>query len=354
MALKCFIAMAFDREDTDALYDFAISPLLKRMGITPFRVDRSNRNDDIDDQILSELGECDFVIADLSYARPSVYFEAGVAQGRDVPVVYSCRKDHFRHQPEDQHGNFRVHFDLQMKPIIQWSGKSNESFAKKLEKRIAHIIRPLLRGKIVLQNAKAEQAQFAKLSVDEKKALLEKAYNNKIRRLGFDSSETLSISIMQTGTKQFLTRVLPLSSLSKGDLTFIARNYSYSGRNFFNQMKKKVRRPTSLEEHLFCLVLQKVPESRIAIGLPAFQISKTSFGFVARNQAKIEPSETSFTYNKGNSGTRRQLKGALKTTFIHVIPGIVSERLLMDALDEHLQFVLMNKSGAIQYKSNAK
>jgi type I restriction enzyme S subunit len=316
------------------------------LGITPFRVDRSNRNNDIDDQILAEIRECDFVIADLTYARPSVYFEAGVAQGRDVPVIYTCRKDHFKHQPQDQHGNFRVHFDLQMKPIIQWSVKSNESFTKKLEKRIAHIIRPLLRGIIALQNAKAEHAQFAKLSVDDKKAILEKAYNSKIRHLGFDSSKTLSISIMQIGTKQFLTRVLPLSSLSKGDLAFIVRNYSYTGRDVFIQMKKQLRRPSSLEVHLFCLVVQKVSESRIAIGLPAFQITKTSSGLIARHQTESEPSETSFTYNKGNRGTPRQLKKPLTTIFVHVISGIVSERLLNDALDEHLKLVLVKKQAS--------
>jgi hypothetical protein len=33
--------------------------------------------------------------ADLRYARPSVYFEAGYAE-RSVPVIYTVRRDHFR------------------------------------------------------------------------------------------------------------------------------------------------------------------------------------------------------------------------------------------------------------------
>jgi nucleoside 2-deoxyribosyltransferase len=144
MALKCFIPMAFDRKDTDRLYDKAIKPILKQKGISQFRVDRSNRNDDIDDQILSELHKCDFVIADLTYARPSVYFEAGIAQGRPVPVIYTCRRDHFKDQSDDKYGNLRVHFDLQMKPIIRWTDNLSTSFSQNLEKRDNYVIRPLV------------------------------------------------------------------------------------------------------------------------------------------------------------------------------------------------------------------
>src|SRR5215472_9716952 len=52
---------------------------------------RLEHNDDIDKRIMKEIKACDFAIADLTYARPSVYFEAGFAQ-RSVPVT--SRKDH--------------------------------------------------------------------------------------------------------------------------------------------------------------------------------------------------------------------------------------------------------------------
>lgn len=58
--LRCFIAMAFGREDTDEIYAKSIAPTLRRSGIIPFRVDKTNRNDGIDDMIIEELQKCDF------------------------------------------------------------------------------------------------------------------------------------------------------------------------------------------------------------------------------------------------------------------------------------------------------
>lgn len=129
MALICFVAMAFGYKDTDKVYDHLIAPILRNKDVEPVRIDCIEFNDDIDDRIISELKRCDFAVADLTYARPSVYFEAGFAQ-RSVPIIYTCRKDHFSPSADDQFGNLRVHFDLQMKNIIPWSSSSDSKFAK--------------------------------------------------------------------------------------------------------------------------------------------------------------------------------------------------------------------------------
>src|SRR6267143_392191 len=91
--LKCFVAMAIGHEETDAVYDGLIAPTLRNKRVRPVRVDRIEHNEDIDDKIISEIETCDFMVADLTFARPSVYFEAGYAQ-RKVPVIYTGRKDH--------------------------------------------------------------------------------------------------------------------------------------------------------------------------------------------------------------------------------------------------------------------
>ena len=121
MPLKCFVASAFDRPDVDEVFTKVLVPLLRKLGIRPLRVDRVEHNDDIDDKIFALLDESDFCIADLSYARPSVYYEAGYAAGKGKPVIYLARRDHFKAKQNDPNGNFRVHFDLQMKNIIPWS-----------------------------------------------------------------------------------------------------------------------------------------------------------------------------------------------------------------------------------------
>jgi len=45
------------------------------MEIKPYRVDIIEHNDDIDNKIIELILKCDICIADLTYSRPSVYYE---------------------------------------------------------------------------------------------------------------------------------------------------------------------------------------------------------------------------------------------------------------------------------------
>lgn len=123
----CFMAMAFGREDTDSLYEDQIFPVLKRNKIKPIIINRRQSNQDLNIQIIEELLTCDLCISDLTYARPSVYYEAGFAE-RFILVIYTVRKDHLsRGQPDE----LRVHFDLQMKPLITWANPKDPTFCLK-------------------------------------------------------------------------------------------------------------------------------------------------------------------------------------------------------------------------------
>jgi len=133
---RCFVAMAFDHRDTNSIYDQHIEPVLKRNNIIPIVINRQEDNRDINNQIIEHLDSCDFCIADLTYTRPSVYYEAGYAQ-RQVEVIYTARTDHLgKRQPEDR----RVHFDLQMKPLISWDNPSDKRFQSRLEKRLKNTV----------------------------------------------------------------------------------------------------------------------------------------------------------------------------------------------------------------------
>ena len=143
--MNCFVASAFDHEDVDAIYDHAIHPVLKELKLHPFRVDRVEHNEDIDDRIFRLIDQSQLCIADLTFARPSVYYEAGYAFGSGKPVIYIARRDHFRAREDDEAGNLRVHFDLQMKNIIYWTNP-NDAFRKRLRSRLKHVLRPLLRA----------------------------------------------------------------------------------------------------------------------------------------------------------------------------------------------------------------
>jgi hypothetical protein len=128
---KCFIAMAFDHDDTDRLYKFGIAPVLRSERITPIIINRKQFNDDVTSQIITSIQEADLCISDLTYARPSVYYEAGFAE-RSIPTIYTVRRDHFESTDDLK----RVHFDLSVRPIIDWKSSDFSKFRSRLSKRI--------------------------------------------------------------------------------------------------------------------------------------------------------------------------------------------------------------------------
>jgi hypothetical protein len=52
---RCFVAMAFGRDDTNALYERKIKPVLRTNGITPVIIDRRESLEDINKQIMEQL-----------------------------------------------------------------------------------------------------------------------------------------------------------------------------------------------------------------------------------------------------------------------------------------------------------
>lgn len=161
--------MAFDRTDTDLIYSKYIEPVLIKHKVKPIIINRQEDNRDINLQIIDQLDHCDFCIADLTYTRPSVYYEAGYAQ-KFVEVIYTVRSDHLKkNQPED----LRVHFDLQMKPIIKWENQNDDKFQIKLEKRLLETVLHNLAIKHEKEiNLKKEQDEFNSKSLNSRLEIL--------------------------------------------------------------------------------------------------------------------------------------------------------------------------------------
>ncbi|MBL9199413.1 MAG: hypothetical protein JNL39_02855, partial [Opitutaceae bacterium] len=180
--LKCFIASAFGFEDVDRVYDRVVRRVLREQGVKALRVDRVEHNEDIDNQIFHLLNASQLCIADLTHARPSVYYEAGYATGKEKPVIYIVRSDHFRRRSnaEDPHGNLRVHFDLQMKNVISWDG-SLVDFEKRLIRRLKLVLR-FLKRPATADAEKRERDEFAKCSIHERQQRLEVIAKRALRR----------------------------------------------------------------------------------------------------------------------------------------------------------------------------
>ena len=170
--LHCFVASAFDRPDVDAFYLKVIRSSLKALNIQPMVVNRIEHNQNIDLKIVELIGKADLMIVDLTYARPSVYYEAGFGE-RMTPVIYTARHDHFRQTDNDPNGNLCVHFDLTKKNIISWKERDFAIAKRKLMKRITLVASPLF-AKLAKRNLEhSRDHEFAALS---QKKRFEKVY----------------------------------------------------------------------------------------------------------------------------------------------------------------------------------
>jgi hypothetical protein len=125
--IRCFVAMAFGRSDTDAIFS---------------------------------------------------------AQ-RTIPVIYTVRKDHFKPRPDDEYGNFRIHFDVQNRNIVNWSSPTDATFEKGLRSRITKVIAPILRQKQTQLEQKQRITDFDRLSLHDKRVTLVDAGFKYFQRLRY-------------------------------------------------------------------------------------------------------------------------------------------------------------------------
>ena len=122
---RSFVAMSFDRSLKDA-YDIGIRPAIVDdcKLPEPIRMDREQHNENISNRILAEIRLAQFVVADFTFQRAGVYFEAGFAMALGRPVIWMCRDDHFN----------GTHFDTQQFNHILW--KDPQDLRSKLRDRI--------------------------------------------------------------------------------------------------------------------------------------------------------------------------------------------------------------------------
>lgn len=127
---KAFVAMWFD-ESMKSIWSEGFYETLREVGYEPVRIDQIEHNGKICDRIIAEINKCSLLIADFTGHRGGVYFEAGYAMGKGIPVIWTCRED----QVES------AHFDTRQYNHIAWN--SIEDLSKKLKNRIEATI-PIL------------------------------------------------------------------------------------------------------------------------------------------------------------------------------------------------------------------
>jgi hypothetical protein len=130
---QAFVAMWFDPA-MDALYTDGFKPGVENDGrFDAVRVDQLAHNGKIDDRIVAEIRRSGLVVADFTGHRGGVYFEAGLAMGLGIPVIWTCRKDNIKD----------AHFDTRQYNHIAW--ESAADLRDKLAARIAATILTITR-----------------------------------------------------------------------------------------------------------------------------------------------------------------------------------------------------------------
>ena len=165
---RCFVAMWFDTAMKE-VYDQGIEPAIRAVGYEPYRVDREwGHIGRLDERIEAQIRQARFLVADFTsalvvipknkeisiddlvikreketeksqesqiepLARGGVYYEAGIAQGLGIPVVFACNKKMLR--PKEH-----LHFDTRQYRHLEWQD-SNDLY----QQLVKHILaNPLL------------------------------------------------------------------------------------------------------------------------------------------------------------------------------------------------------------------
>ena len=141
---QAFVAMWFS---TPTQYFNALSVAVKRAGYSIYRVDKDCYNGSIMNQIINEIKDSRFLIADLTCnatvgMRGGVYYEAGLADGLGMPLILTCC--------ENIKNTQYIHFDLAQFNTIFWKiddngvikavGHENEDFSQYMYDWIIHSI----------------------------------------------------------------------------------------------------------------------------------------------------------------------------------------------------------------------
>jgi len=97
LSKNCFVAMSFSSDPGIQAIRQGIKSVLVDLNYRPLLVDEEHLDSDqsINDGIIALIKKSRFAVCDFTEQKDGVYFEAGYAAGRRMPVIYTCRKDHF-------------------------------------------------------------------------------------------------------------------------------------------------------------------------------------------------------------------------------------------------------------------
>lgn len=124
---QAFVALWFDKEMEEAQKK-GLVPAIESAGYEAMIISNKEHANKIDDEIIAEIRNSKFLVADFTGQRGGVYFEAGFAMGLGLPVIWTCRHDHLS----------KLHFDIRQYNCIDWQDASD--LAIRLQRRIEALL----------------------------------------------------------------------------------------------------------------------------------------------------------------------------------------------------------------------
>ncbi|MDR1297449.1 MAG: hypothetical protein LBO05_08780 [Deltaproteobacteria bacterium] len=119
---QAFVAMWFD-ESLDEIFKI-IKITIDSYGIRPLRIDEKIHDNKIDEEIIKEIKQSRFLLADLTGHRGGVYYEIGYAHALNIPTIFTGEK------------GTKPHFDIQQQHCTFWTKDKLDEFKEKLSVHI--------------------------------------------------------------------------------------------------------------------------------------------------------------------------------------------------------------------------
>lgn len=111
---NAFVAMSFDKA-RDFVYNEAIEPAIREAGYRAIRIDKTEYVNRIDDEIIAQLRQSRFAVADFTGQRGGVYYEAGFMHGMGRNVFLMVEKCELE----------KVHFDVRQYNFVDYDSPSD-------------------------------------------------------------------------------------------------------------------------------------------------------------------------------------------------------------------------------------
>jgi len=124
-----FVAFNFG-EELKETFNTDVKQGIEELGLNYVVVNQDTTEHDktISDEIIVKIKSARIVIADFTNHRNSVYFEAGLAMGMKIPIIWTCKKGHTKN----------LSFDTRQYPHLVW--ENGDELKKLIMDRIRVII----------------------------------------------------------------------------------------------------------------------------------------------------------------------------------------------------------------------